>query len=236
MSQHFRVLGNAVVVETVGPRFLRLGEHVHLPAEEVQLLLAVVPPVVGTEHLVVLPHVRPVAEVGGGKVAAVLQTGRLHEGGVHVHIHLVVEHEQMGLGVVGAVQTFDNLSVLVPHGGAVLENGHGVAGVVIQVTGAQDVVVLVLQLDQVAAETGHIFVYHILQGFTGEGGLVLDNTNVPRGVDDVGTHVPQGGIAKEVGVVVEEFGRSHYLTEVLAVLFDELGALGADELHFVLAF
>ena len=44
----------------------------HLLAEHIEFILAVVPAVVGTEHLVVLPHVGSVTEIGGGKVAPIL--------------------------------------------------------------------------------------------------------------------------------------------------------------------
>ena len=207
----------------------------HVAAEEVQFLLPVVPAVVGAEHFVLLPHIRSKAEVGGGKVTPVLQAGGFHEGGVHIHVHLVVEHKQAGLGIIGAVQALYHLPVLVPHGCTVLEHGHGVLGVVVQVAGAQGVLLLVFQLHQVTAELGHVLVHHVLQGFTGKLGLVLDDTHVPHGVYDVGAHVPQGGVAKQIGIVMEELGRAHHFAEFLAVLFDELGALGADELHFVLA-
>ena len=221
-----------MVVQGIRPGFLVFREQVDVFAEHEQLPAAVVPAVVGAEHLVVLPHVGGVAEVGGGKVAAVFQAGGFHERGVHVHVHLVVEHEQVCLGVVGAVEALDYLSVLVTHGRAILENGYGVLGVVVQVAGAQRVVLLVFQLHQRAAELGHVLVHDILQGFAGEPCLVLDNAHVSHGIDDVGAHVPKGRVAEEVGLVVEKLGGAHHLAVVLAVLLQQLGALGTDEPHF----
>ena len=206
----------------------------HPAAEEKDLLVAVVPAVVGAEHLVVLPHIGIVAEIGGGKVASVLQTGGFHERGVQVHVHLVVENEEFGLGVVGAVQALDDLPVFVPHGRPVLENGHGVLGVVVQVAGAQGVLVAVFQLNQAAPELGHIVVHHVLQGFTAQLRLVLDDAHVADGVDDVGIDIPKGGVAQQVGVVVQEASRADHFPVVLSVLFDELGALGAEQHHFLI--
>ena len=220
-----------MVVQRVGPGFLVLREQVHVPPEEEQLVLAVIPAVVGGEHVVVLPHVRPVAEVRGVEVAAVLQAGSLHEGGVHVHVHLVIEDEQAGLRVVRAVQALDDLPVLVPHGRAVLEDGDGVLGVVVQVTGAQGVLVLVLQLDEAAAELREVVVHHVLQGAGAQAGAVLDDLDVADGVDDVRRHVPQGRVAQEIGVVVQEAGRARHLAEAFPVPFDELGGFRAHEGH-----
>ena len=209
----------------------------HTAPEEEELAAAVVETVVGAQHLVVLPHVRGKAKVGGGKVAPVLQARGFHKGGVQVHVHLVVEHEQVGLGVIGAVQALDELPVFVAHGAAVLENGDGVLGVVVQIARAEDVVVFVFQLHQGTPEAGHVVIHHVLQGFTAQLRLVLDNPHVAHGVDNVGVHVPQGGVAQQVGVVVQETGRAYYLAVTLAVLFlNELGALGADQVHFSVVF
>ena len=234
VPQHDHVLGNAGIVEGVAPDFLVFREGMHLAAEEEQLAGAVVPAVVGAQHLLVLPHVRAVAKIGGGKVAAVFQAGSLDEGGVQVHVHLVVEHEEVGLGVIGSVEAFDNLAVLVPHGAAAGENGHGVLGVVVQVTGAEGVVVRVFQLHQVSAELGHVVVHHVLQGVGRQLGVLLDNLHMAGGVDNVGLDIPEGRVAEEIGVVVQEFGGAHHLAEALSVLLDELGALGAQEVNLLI--
>ena len=200
-----------------------------VPSEEEQFLVTVVPPVVGGEHVVVLPHVRPVAEVCGVDVATVLQARCLHEGGVHIHVHLVVEDEQAGLRVIRTVQAFDNLPVLVAHGRAVLEDGDGVLGVVVQVAGAEGVFVLVFQLYESAAELREVVVHHVLQRAGTQPGAVLDDLDMADGVDDVRRHVPQGGIAQEVGVVVQETGGTCDFAETLPVLFNELGRPGTHQ-------
>ena len=200
-----------------------------IPPEEEELPAAVVPAVVGRQHIVVLPHVGGIAEIGGIQVGAVLQAGSLDERGIGIHVHRVVEDEEIGLGVVGTVIALDDLAVLVAHGTAVLEHGHGVLGIVVQVAGAQGVVVLVFQLHQGAPELGQVFIYHILKRFALETGAVLDNLHMPHGVDDVGGHVPEGGVAEQVGVVVEELRGPSHLAEILPALLQELGRPGADE-------
>ena len=136
LAQHLHIVEGPLVEKGIGPGLLVPGEQVHIAAEEKEFLPALVPAVVGRQHLVVLPHVGAEAEISRGKVAAVLQAGGLHKSGVHVHVHLVVEDKKMGLGVVCAVQALDNLPVFVPHGRSILENRHGVLGVVVQETGA----------------------------------------------------------------------------------------------------
>ena len=204
-----------------------------LSAEEEQLAVAVVPAVIGTEHFVVLPHVRSKAKIGGGKVAPVFQAGCFHKGGVQVHVHLVVEHKEAGLGVVRAVLALNYLAVLVTHGRSALEYGHGVLGVVIKVSRAEGVFVGVFQLDKVSAEAGHVVVHHILQRGAGKLCPVLDNTDMPYGVDYVGVDVPKGGVTEEICVVVEKLGRAYNLSETLAILFYKLCALRADKADLV---
>ena len=101
-------------------------------------------------------------------------------------------------------------------------------------TGAEGVAVGVFQLYQVSAELGHVVIYHILQGAGRELRVFLDDAYVSRGVDDIGLDVPEGRVAEEIGVVVQEFGGAHHLAEALPVLLDELGALGTQEIHFLL--
>ena len=196
--------------------------------EHVELLLAVVPAVVGAKHFVILPHVRSIAEPGCGKVTAVLQAGCLDERGVHVHVHLVIEHKQLCLGVIGAVKALNYLTVLVTHGAAVLENSHGVLGVVIQVFGAERVLILVYQLHKVSAETRKVLVHNILQGVAGKGGAVLDNAHVPHCVNDIGVNVPICGVAEEISIVMEELCRPRHLSVTFPVYFQQLGALGLN--------
>ena len=205
-----------------------------LLSEHEKFLLAVVPSVIGTEHFVVLPHVRAKAEPGGGKVAAVLQAGSLDEGGVHVHVHLVVEHKELGLGVIGAVEALYHLAVLVPHGAAVLEDGYGILGVVVQVFCTEGVLVLVYQLHKVSAELGQVLIHHILQGVAGKGCAVLDDAHVPHCVYDIGVDVPICCVAEEVGVVVKEFGGPGNLPVAFSVNIQKLGAFGLYEQHLVL--
>ena len=223
-----------MVPEAVGPGFLVRGHQMDAPAEEEQFPSAVVPAVVRREHVVALPHVGPVAEIGRVEVRAVFQAGGLDEDGVGEHVHLVVEDEQAGLGVIGAELALDDLAVLVPHRRPVLENGDGILGVVVQVAGPQGVLVLVFQLDQRSAELGHVLVHDILEGLAGQLGPVLDDADVADGVADVRVDVPEGRVAEQVGVVVEEAGGAHHLAPAFAVPLDQLCGLGADKGHLVL--
>jgi hypothetical protein len=65
-------------------------------------------------------------------------------------------------------------------------------------------------------------------------GAVLDDAHVADRVDHVGVHIPERRVAEQVGVVVKETGRADDLAETLPVLFDELGAFGMDENHFLI--
>ena len=135
----------------------------------------------------------------------------------------------MGLGVVGAVEALDNLTVLVFHRGSVLEDCDGILGVVVEVVGPQRVLVLVFELDQRAAELRHILVHHILQGLAPEGCPVLDDAYVTYRIDDVGVDIPESRVAKQVRIVMEEPRRAHDLPVTLAPDFHNLGRFCADQ-------
>ena len=200
-------------------------------AEEEQFPAPVIPAVVRRKHVIVLPHVGSVAEIGGGKVGPVFQAGCLDEGGIQIHVHLVVENEQVGLGIVGAVEAFDYLAVFVAHRCAVLEDGHRILCIVVQIAGTQGVVVLVLELHQITTEASHVVVHHILKRCARKPRAVLDYAHMADGVDNVGVHVPQGRVAEKVGVVMEKARRTHHLSVALAIFLDKLGRLRADEHH-----
>ena len=139
--------------------------------------------------------------------------------------------EDLGLGVVGAVVALDQLAVLVAHRAAVLEDGDGVLGVVVQVAGAQGVAVLVLELDHGAPELGQVIVDEVVQLLAGQHRLVLQDADVAEGLDDMDVHVPVGRVADQVRLVVEEARRSDDLPVVAALLLDQLRGLGAHQAH-----
>ena len=229
LAQHLEVPGIPLVIQGIGPGLVVLGQEVDVAVEEDQLLVAVIPAVVGGKHVVVLPGVGGIAEIGRVDVGVVFEAGGLDEEGVREHVHVVHELEGLGLGIIGTEAALDDLAVLVPHRGAVLEDGDAVLRIVVEVVGAEDVLILVLQLDNPAAELRKVLIDNIFQGRTAEFGPVLDDLDMPFGENDVGRHVPEGGIAEEVRVVVQETGGTYHLAVVLAVHFQQAGGLGADE-------
>ena len=216
-----------VIEKRIGPALLLFVHYVDSLPEKEKIDVPLVVAVVGGQHAVVLPGVGAVAEIGRILIRAVHEARCLHEHRVGVHVDVVHEGEFLLLGLVGAVAAFDYLAVLVTHGSAALEDGDGVLGVVVEVAGAEDVLVLVLQLDHRPAELSHILVDDIVGRLAGEGRLVLDQLDVSVGLDDTGVGVPERGVAEEVGVVVEKTGGADDLPVMVAVLLQKLGRLSA---------
>ena len=235
MSQHLNVTGNGIIVKGIGPAFLVPRHHMDVAVEKEGLPLPVIPSVVGIKHVVVLPCAGLGAEGSPILIGVVFQPGGLDEDGVGVHVHLFGEGEQLDLRIIGACDALYHLAGLVPHGAPVEETGDAVPGVVIQETCSQRVPVLVLELDQGAAELGKVLVYDIIQAVALEDGTVLDDLDVPPGLDEFRVHVPHGRVAEKVGVVVEEPCRSGDLPVCNPTLVDQLVALGAQLLDYGVA-
>ena len=199
--------------------------------EEEDLAQAVIPAAIGREHVVLLPGEGFVPERSHVVPGIIDQFGGFHEHRIREHVHPFGKGKQLGFGIVGSGLAFDNLPVLVPHGSAVAENGHGVTGVIIQIMRSQRVPVLVLQLDERAAELCQVFINQIIQFVAGKNGLVLDDLYIADGIDDLVVHVPKRRVTKQVGIVVQETRRSNHLSVTDPVNFQQLGALGAQFLY-----
>ena len=231
MSQQFNVVGQPVEEQRIGPTFLGLVHHMDPLVEEEDLAQAVIPAAIGREHVVLLPGEGFVPERSHVVPGIIDQFGGFHEHRIREHVHPFGKGKQLGFGIVGSGLAFDNLPVLVPHGSAVAENCHGVTGVIIQIMRSQRVPVLVLQLNERAAELRQVFINQIIQFVAGKNGLVLDDLYIADGIDDLVVHVPKRRVAKQVGIVVQETRRSNDLSVTDPVNFQQLGALGAQFLY-----
>ena len=72
--------------------------------------------------------------------------------------------------------------------------------------GPEQIVVLVPELDNIAPELGKVPVYVIEHAVTLEFCLLLLDTDRPDGFYHTGFHIPDGSVAKEIGIIVEEHG------------------------------
>ena len=202
----------------------------HHAVEEEGLLQALVPSAVGRKHVVVLPEIYLLREHRAAISGFIVDAVAFDEDGVREHVHIVLELEESLLGIVGAVRTLDYLPVLVLHGRPAREECEGVLGIVVQEVGAEGVVVLVLQLHQCSARLDEVFVDDVVHLVGGEDGALLHHPHVAPGIDNPGIHVPEGRVADEVGVVVEEGGVDG-LAEIHPALLYEFKGFGLDEAH-----
>ena len=233
VAHQFDIAYAAVVVERVAPGLLVLAGCVDLVREEEGLALAVVPAAAGGKHVVVLPEVYVGVEGGSFEVRAVLQGRGLDEHGIRVHVHVALEGEQAGLGVVGAVLAFDDLAFFVLHRRSLGEHGHTVFGVVVQVAGAEGVVFLVHQLDHASAEFCEVAVHEVIQGLAGQDCSFLHQPYVALRIDYIVSNPPKGCVANQICVVVKE-GGVHRLAEGFVVFVcDYLHGLGLDQTHHI---
>ncbi len=234
-AEHLHVCRVAVEVQRVAPALLCVVHHVHVVPEEEHLPVTVVPPGLRREHALVLPRVGGPPESGQADVGFVLEVGCLHEDGVREHVHVIRECEELDLGVIGSLDALDELPVLVPHGSTVVEDGHAVLRVVVEVGCSQNVVVGVLQLHQDAAELGQVIVDVVDHLVARQDGPLLDDAHIAHRVDHLRVDVPQRGVAEHVGVVVHEFRRSDDLADVLSVDLKQLRRLAVVQTNEAVA-
>ena len=201
-----------------------------MAGEEEGLHRAPVPSSVGGKHISVFPEIYRLLEDGHGLGGPIIQGFGLYEDGVREHVHLVAEAEKAGLGIVGAVDAFYHLPVLVAHGSAILEVGHRIAGIVVQIAGAEGILVLVHKLHHAPAELHQGLVDEVLQVVAGEDGFILNHLHVALGDDLAFLDIPLGRIAYKIGPVMKE-GGVHGLAVVACSLLYELDGLGLDEAH-----
>ena len=221
MPKHEHVFGEAVVEERVAPGFLGVGGAVHVPFKEEDLPGPVIPAAAGGEHVAFFPEVYVCQEDSPVRAGFVVEHAGLDEDRVGEHVHVVPEGEHFPAGVVLALAALDYLPFAVTHGGAVLEEGYAVEGVVVEGIGAEGVVVAVFQLDHPAAAHYQVVVHEIVHLLAGEDGLVLDDLHVAGGIEHPLLDVVDGGVADEICAVVQEGGVETAPVR-LAVLVQEL--------------
>ena len=202
----------------------------YVVAEEEQFLVALVPPAAGGEHVAVFPEIDFRAEVGPGCFGVIVQQGGPDEDRIREHVDVAHEREQAeGVGI-GSVVALDDLAVLADHGRAAPEDGDTVLGVVVEDAGAQDIVALVAQLHHAAAELRQVLVDQVVQRLAGQHGLALHQLDVAVAIDQLVIHAPEGGVADEIGAVVQECG-GNGLARHPAVRLHLLEVLGVQQAY-----
>ena len=190
--------------------------------EQEYLPVPVIPPGVGAQHVLILPCNRAEAESGEIGIGVIFKLLSLHENRVRVHVDSTGESEGADLGVVGAVLAFDDLSVLVLHRSTAPECRHTVLGVVVEVSGAESILLLVLKLDQGTAELGQILIDEIIELVAAQNGLVLDDADIAECLYEIGVDIPDCSIADQESGIVVEAGISKSLPVAVARLLDLL--------------
>ena len=170
-------------------------------------------PSVFSPHVdVVLPHLGLLAKVSLLLVGVVVQAGCLYKEAVSEHLHVILKAADAGLGVISPAVAFDNLTLIGTHSPSKGEFSRTVFGVIVKITGAQCILVLVVNLNHFAAETGKVIVGIINNIVALDHGLVLYQLDVVVGLDLIHTHVPDSRIAEHICPVVKESGRTANLT------------------------
>ena len=197
-----------VVIHGVAPPFVVgiVEIYVGIEIDHARILLV---PTIFTPHVdVILPHLGPLPEIGFLLVGVVVQSGGFNKEAVGEHLHVVLETADAGLGVVGTAVALDNLALRGAHRPAEREFGRTVFGIVVEVSGAEGILVLVVDLNHLAAESGQVVVGVINHVVAGHHRLVLDKLDVAVGLDLVQADIPDGGVAKHVGAIVEKGRRA----------------------------
>ena len=217
IAEHLGIIESPVVDQGIGPSLLVPCQEMHVPGEIEKLRLLVIGAGVGGQHILSPPGMRACTKYGHRSLCVEVQVVRLDKHRVGVHVDIPVETESLRLGVITAHVTLDDLAVLVPERTAVTEHGHTVTGVVVQIHGAQGIPVLVLKLDQGSPELSQAGADVIIQIITRQDGLVLEDTDMTDGLDDIGIDIPQGCVADQFGGVVLEAGVPDGFPETMAV-------------------
>ena len=197
----------------------------HAILEQEQIFGAVVPSVIGRKHVFLFPGIRTYAKVGHSALCIVFEGRRFYEDRVREHVHIVSKCEQFDLGLIDTGAAFYYLPILIFHCTAVHEGGHTIPGIVVQMPGPEGVAILVFQLDKRASELGKVVIHQINELVAGQFCLFLDDAYIVDTLNYGSVHVPEGGVADEVGIIMKEAGRADNLSVALSVPVDLLHAL-----------
>ena len=228
VAKHFHVLGVAVEIQGVAPNLLICGKAVHVPLEEKQLLITVVPSAACGKHIAVLPKIHVCNKFHPVLLTVIYQVAGLNKNGVREHIYLIAEGKELGGGIVCAFAAFNDLTVLVTHRAAVAEHSNTVLCVVVEVPRPEKIVLLVAQLNDAATELGKVFVNQVIELITCQNRFILNKLHVSPTVYDFCIDTPNRGITDEIGSIMQEGGVDG-LAVTASELVVQLYALSLDE-------
>ena len=121
--------------------------------------------------------------------------------------------------------------MLTSHRAASEKYRHAVFGIVVEEFRPQSVVVLVLKLDDIPAEFREVGIDMVFHFLALQLGLLLDDSDIAHGIYDPRVHVPQGGVAVEICVVVEKHCRTGDFPVAHPVYFQQLRAFSAQQTY-----
>ena len=202
-----------------------------IQAEKENLLVAVIPSGIGRQHVVLAPGIGTETErcLVPGRI--IYEIRRLHEHGIREHIDIVGKCERLRLRIVSTCATFDYLTFGILHGTAVEKYRDTVTRIVVKEFRTENIMVLVLQLHQRAAELGQVTVHIIGKLVTGQNRLILKDFHIADSENFIGPHIPERGIANEKSVIVQETRRPRNFTVIHPVLFYQFHGLRAQQAY-----
>ena len=203
---HTAVTGVLPVVERVAPTLIVGVAHIDIGIEIDHAAVLGIPAVLAAEVDVTLPHLGLLAKVCLVFVGVVVQAVGLDEEAVGEHLHVVLEAADSGFAIVGAAVALYDFAFGGAHSSAKGEFCGTVFCIIVQITGAEGILVLVVNLHQVAAEAGQIVIGIIDHVVALEHGFFLHQLHVLVGLHLVETNVPDGRIAEHISAVVQESG------------------------------
>ena len=102
ISEKFYIAGTPVEIQGVGPALLDIIHAVHVTVEEEGLGIAVIPAGIGRKHILFLPGIGAISEMGDVPPGVIEKPGGLNEDGIREHVHIVSKCELLGLGIVSS--------------------------------------------------------------------------------------------------------------------------------------
>ena len=102
IAEELKISRGPVEVKRVGPALLHIVHAVHIAVEEEGLGIAVIPAGIGGKHILLLPGIGAISEMGDVPPGVIEKPGGLHEDGIREHVHIVSKCELLGLGIVSS--------------------------------------------------------------------------------------------------------------------------------------